>query len=146
MSIATDSTERLRHARARFRRVSIAGVLVTAGFAGLSHAEAGVRDPYRIAAEHAGLAAEARSVAAIHQHLQHVLNCLEGRDGQDFNALAGDPCGGSSALATLPNSSADHVRASKAIALARVGITLHHMAPSHYVAAAVHAILIENQH
>ena len=81
----------------------------------------------------------------IHQHLQYVLNCLEGPIGTDYKEVAGNPCTGSGALQTLPEHSADRVRAQKAIALARVGVTLHDVPPGHYVAQAIHAILIEDQ-
>lgn len=127
-------------------RTVTAGLLFTAALVVLPIANAQVSDPYRVATIHAGYATQARSVPLIHQHLQHVLNCLEGRGGRDYRTSAGDPCGGRGALATLPGHSADRVRANKSIILARVGVTLHHPGPSHYVAAAVHAILSESRH
>jgi hypothetical protein len=133
------------HTGFQLRRRVIAGLLATACLSGLSVANAQARDPYRIAAIHAGYAAQAKSVPLVHLHMQHVLNCLEGRGGRDYRAGAGDPCGGRGALATLPGHSADRVRANKSIILARVGVTLHHPGPAHYVAAAVHAILTESR-
>jgi len=101
-------------------------------------------DLFLTAAEHAGLAAEAKELAEIRLHLQHVLNCLEGSKGRDYKKALGNPCTGQGALQSLPKGSADRVRAQKAIALARVAVTLHHVPPAHYVAQAVNAILRES--
>ncbi len=101
--------------------------------------------PFSTAAEHAGMAVRAEQIKEIHEHLQHVLNCLEGSTGKDFKASAGNPCMGKGALQTLPKGSANLVRARKAIALARVGVTLHDVPPAHYVAQAIQAILTEDQ-
>ena len=44
------------------------------------------------AAAHAGMAAAADSPAKLHTHMQHTLNCLEGKAGADFDAGPGNPC------------------------------------------------------
>jgi hypothetical protein len=44
------------------------------------------------AAVHAGLAAGADQPKMVQSHLQHVINCLEGPSGADFNAAPGNPC------------------------------------------------------
>jgi hypothetical protein len=44
------------------------------------------------AATHAGLAAGSDSEKMVQTHLQHVINCLEGPSGADFNAGPGNPC------------------------------------------------------
>ena len=102
-------------------------------------------DPFHTAAEHAGKAAEAKELTAIHLHLQHVLNCLEGKGAEDYRDVQGNPCSGQGAFQTLPEHSANHIRAEKAIILARVGLTLHDVPPAHYVAQAIHAIPTEDQ-
>jgi hypothetical protein len=111
----------------------------------LSTARAQDADPFTVAGEHAAFAVQVKQVDKIHAHLHHVLNCLEGSTGKDFDASAGNPCGGKGALQTLPENSPDRIRAQKAIDLARVGVTLQDEQPSHYVAQAVHAILTEGQ-
>jgi len=108
-------------------------------------AEAQEASPFATAAKHAGMAAQAKDLATIHLHLQHVLNCLEGSIGSDYKEVVGNPCTGSGALQALPEHSANRIRAQKAIALARVGVTLHDLPPAHYVAQAIHAILTEDQ-
>lgn len=44
------------------------------------------------AAQHAGLAAGSADIAMVHRHLQHVLNCLAGAEGEGFDQAAGNPC------------------------------------------------------
>ena len=44
------------------------------------------------AAAHAGMAAGADTPKTVHFHIQHTLNCLEGKTGADFNAAPGNPC------------------------------------------------------
>jgi hypothetical protein len=44
------------------------------------------------AAAHAGMAAAADTPKTLHFHIQHTLNCLEGKTGPDFNAGPGNPC------------------------------------------------------
>ncbi|MGN6604131.1 MAG: hypothetical protein ACTHK8_16865 [Ginsengibacter sp.] len=102
-------------------------------------------DPFQTAAKHAEMAVNAKSVKEIQMHLHHVLNCLEGKSGKDYNASFGDPCNGQGALATLKNGTGDKTRADNAIALARVGVNLQDEKPARLVAQAVHAILSESK-
>lgn len=44
------------------------------------------------AVQHAGLAAQGTSIEQVHMHLQHVVNCLVGPNGQGFDAKPGNPC------------------------------------------------------
>ena len=44
------------------------------------------------AAAHAGMAAGADNSKTLHMHIQHTINCLEGKTGADFNAGPGNPC------------------------------------------------------
>ena len=46
------------------------------------------------AAAHAGMALGAPTLAKVHMHLHHVLNCLVGPGGAGFDANALDPCKG----------------------------------------------------
>lgn len=102
-------------------------------------------DPYETAIEHAKLAVKAGTLEAVQMHLHHVLNCLEGEHGKDFDAAAGNPCNGRGALETLKKGTANWIRANNSIALARVGVILHDEKPAHYVAEAVLAILSESK-
>lgn len=97
----------------------------------------------RTAATHASLAVGARELADVRMHLQHVLNCLEGPKGRDYDLEPGDPCGGKGALQALPVGSANRTRAQKAVELARVGVTFHDFKPAHDTALAVEAVLEE---
>ena len=117
--------------------------LVLAGISATVSAQ--TPNPFSTAAEHAGMAAQAKELAEIHLHLHHVLNCLEGSSGRDYKKVPSNPCTGKGALQTLPKGSTNLVRAHKAIDLARIGVTLQDVQPAHYVAQAVHAILTEEQ-
>lgn len=44
------------------------------------------------AAIHAGMAAGSDNPKMVQTHLQHVINCLEGPAGANFNAGPGNPC------------------------------------------------------
>ncbi|HXF82982.1 MAG TPA: hypothetical protein VNN19_09555 [bacterium] len=46
------------------------------------------------ATTHAKLAATQSTLAATEQHLHHVLNCIEGKDGKNYLPSSGDPCQG----------------------------------------------------
>ena len=41
---------------------------------------------------HAGYAAAAKDIGAVHQHLQHAVNCLIGPKGPGFSASEANPC------------------------------------------------------
>jgi hypothetical protein len=43
---------------------------------------------------HVGEAAKAESLSAVQEHLGHVVNCIEGTKGKNFNASWGNPCEG----------------------------------------------------
>ena len=43
---------------------------------------------------HAGFAAQYNTVAEVELHLHHVVNCLEGLSGKNFNQQAGNVCQG----------------------------------------------------
>ena len=55
-------------------------------------ASADAQQAIGIAANHAGLAAGAANIGAVHTHLHHVLNCLVGPGGDGFDAMPGNPC------------------------------------------------------
>jgi len=47
-----------------------------------------------VAAAHANLATQAKSLAGIHLHLHHAVNCLVGPGGDGFDDKELNPCGG----------------------------------------------------
>lgn len=106
-------------------------------------ASASPATPVSIALQHATLAVDATELPQVRQHLQHVLNCLEGKGGSEYRASAGDPCNGSGALDATAPGSANRVRVTKAIRLLTVGVTFQDFKPAHYVAQAVQAVLAE---
>jgi len=70
-------------------------VLMGAGLALLAVPGVAIADgPQAIglAAQHAGLAANAANINVVRTHLHHVLNCLVGPGGDGFDAMPGNPC------------------------------------------------------
>ena len=63
-------------------------VAITAAPAGAAEAAKEIST----AAVHAGMAAGSDNLKMVQSHLQHVINCLEGPAGADFNAGPGNPC------------------------------------------------------
>src|ERR1700733_818775 len=75
--------------------VTSAAVLVTTSVVCVSvaaQAAADVKAEITAAATHANLAAKAGTVDMVHTHLHHVLNCLVGPKGKDFDGKAANPC------------------------------------------------------
>lgn len=79
------------------------------------------------AAQHAGFAGKAMSIAETRLHLQHVINCLVGPGGADFDAESGNPCSGkgNGALNAMNLSMQEKQRLQQALALAKEGIELN---------------------
>jgi hypothetical protein len=74
------------------------------------------------AAAHAGMAAGAEDPQMVKAHLHHVLNCLEGLDGPDFAAAAGNPCKGQGDGAIKDSAPAQRASLESAVALAKEGL------------------------
>lgn len=69
------------------------GLISTATFAqGMSKEH--VMEEWKIAMQHAKLAQKYSNVKEIQQHLQHVINCVEGPGGGAFEGASGNPCEG----------------------------------------------------
>lgn len=49
-------------------------------------------DEIAIAANHIGYAAASKNTEAVHMHLHHAVNCLEGSNGPDFDSAMENPC------------------------------------------------------
>ncbi len=77
---------------------------------------------------HAGeLAQRGTAIAATQLHLRHVVNCLEGPQGKNFTAAAGNPCQGqgNGAIVDLrAASAAGHGGAGKALVFANAGLSV----------------------
>lgn len=100
-----------------------------------------MQDPYHTAIKHAEFAVKAKDLEMIQMHLHHVLNCLEGKNGKDFDASFGNPCNGQGALETLKKDTPNWKRTINSIALAKVAVKLNSEKPARLVAEAVYAIL-----
>ncbi len=94
---------------------------------------------------HASLAVKVKQAKMLHEHMHHVLNCLEGKDGKDFDASAGDPCKGQGNGAMNEANMSSHRKAllQQAADLARTGTQIAAYHPAHDVALAVRDLLHE---
>lgn len=96
------------------------------------------------ASDHAGYAASADTVGKVHLHLHHVINCLVGPHGKDFDKQAGNPCAGQGdgALNDLDSGMADEKASlDNALALARTGVKMTSLSAAQNVATTVKNIL-----
>ena len=73
---------------------------------------------------HAEHAYQGGQVSEIHDHLHHVINCLEGPNGPDFDNKAEDPCAhmGGGALNDVPAGSDAHKNLERALSDAKTGL------------------------
>jgi hypothetical protein len=99
-------------------------ILGAFAFAALLSAPALADGPQAIATakQHAGLAANAANVNAVHTHLHHVLNCLVGPGGQGFDAMPGNPCNAAGGAIPQTADAATKTKLESAATTARNGI------------------------
>jgi hypothetical protein len=94
-----------------------------------------------IAAAHAGMAAGAQDPQMVRAHLHHVLNCLEGPNGADFAAAAGNPCKEMGAGAIADSATDARAPLEKAVALAKEGLAESDTNKAKVLASQAQAIL-----
>jgi hypothetical protein len=95
------------------------------------------------AAQHADYASRANEIDQVHLHLHHVVNCLEGSGGKDFDATAGNPCKGEGdgALDDLGTTAQQRATVEQALNLAKLGTEETSFEPAHNEAGTVYKLL-----
>jgi hypothetical protein len=88
-----DETMLKRHTIAAALGLCVTGVAFSF-FAATPAAAADAAQEIATAAKHAGLAGNSGGIDAVHAHLHHTLNCLEGPKGANFDAKEMNPCEG----------------------------------------------------
>ncbi len=82
----------------RSRMLAVAGLVVVlaVGTAGAFAAEMGMMaaTQMKTAITHARFAQQYDGIKTVKEHLQHVVNCIEGPKGGMFKAMGGNPCQG----------------------------------------------------
>jgi len=113
--------------------------LSTAAFAGDSGKQ------LNTALAHAGYSAKSKNTKTVHLHLYHVINCLEGSQGKDFNVAAGNPCKGmgNGALSDLEGHPDVRKTLRQALGLATVAVQVDAYQPASRVARAVKELLLQ---
>jgi len=94
-----------------------------------------------IAANHAGLAANAGNIDMVHTHLHHVLNCLVGPGGDGFDAAPGNPCGMAGGAIPQTADAATKAKLQTAATQVKAGIGNADMAAAKKTATDVQAML-----
>ena len=118
-------------------------ILGAFAFAALLSAPALADGPGAIATakNHAGLAANAANIGAVHTHLHHVLNCLVGPGGNGFDAMPGNPCAMAGGAIPQTADAAAKAKLETAATAVRGGITNEDMAAAKKVATDVQGSL-----
>lgn len=126
---------------ARILRLAAAAALIAPG-AALADAHSQVVT----AAMHAGLAAGASDIDAVHTHLHHTLNCLVGPGGAGFDAKQINPCA-QAGKGAIPDEAdaANKAALEKAATAAEAGIAEKDLAAAKKDAADVQAMLKKEQ-
>lgn len=127
------------------RTVVVLGALSLSLFAGLAFAAGGVQKEIETAIQHAQFAAKVSSVDQTHLHLHHVVNCLVGPNGKDFDAKAGNPCKGQGdgAINDAKSGSDQQTLLKNALVVAKIGLDNTRPAPAIGCARAVNVLLEE---
>ncbi len=112
----------------------------------VARASTNLRAEIQVAAIHAGLAVEMHALAQTHLHLHHVINCLVGPNGRQFDPRAGNPCHGLGKGA-IPDSrmSAPSVRSAlhQALRNALAGERAMSLVQAHHLAIAARESLLQ---
>lgn len=92
---------------------------------------------------HAMMAQQAKTVDMAHTHLHHVINCLVGPKGEQFDSSAADPCKGQGhgAIPDSKGNASMHGKLESALATAEAGLKADKLASVHKAAAKVAAAL-----
>lgn len=107
---------------------SALGLAAAAGVLLLLATPATAADPTKeisTAATHAGLAAESTDLKMVQTHLQHVINCLEGPQGKNYDAKQLNPCKdqGTGAIPDAPPDKKAELQKAVAMAQANRSVT-----------------------
>lgn len=96
------------------------------------------------AADHAGYAVQATILKTSYTHLHHVINCLVGPKGDDFDAKEADPCG-AMGNGAIPDTSdaATKMQLTMAVTKAKAGLAATELAAAQTDAKAVQEILAQ---
>jgi len=126
------------------RKPLLSSAVAVASLILLAAAPAGAADgaaEISTAAAHAGMAAAAGDIKMVHAHLHHVINCLVGPGGADYDMTQADPCKGQG-MGAIPDAAADKRMALEAaVGTAKQGLAQDDVAKAKADAATLQAAL-----
>jgi len=73
--------------------IGAVGLVTTVSLAAMNPIES-MKEEWKIALQHSKLAQNYSTMDVVQQHLQHVINCIEGPKGGMYSEAAGNPCEG----------------------------------------------------
>lgn len=106
-------------------------------------ANSAVSNQVSVAGIHADMAIDATQLETAQLHLHHVINCLEGPDGKDFDAKATNPCHGMGhgAIVDAKGDSHTEARLNEALQQAKSGLHAKTLKDAHADAQQVFNLL-----
>lgn len=116
----------------------------TLGFSANGMAAGNAQQEIDKALLHADFLIKADSLAHMHMHMHHILNCMAGEHGKGFDPKAMNPCKGlgNGAIHDEP-SAAKRKLLEQVDQLASIGVTIDNPSAAHDVALAMHGLLKE---
>ena len=95
------------------------------------------------AAQHAEFAVKGKNIEAVHQHLHHVINCIVGSGGAEFDGAAGNPCNnmGKGALSDASGLDGTEALLNQSLRLANIGVEINDPRAARAVAVAARDLL-----
>jgi hypothetical protein len=122
--------------------VAVGGMLI--GFVAMASADLRAAQlQLNTAAKEAARAAISKDTGAVHRHLQRLINCLVGTEGEEFDLDVGNPCAGqeSGAMQGLQPVPEIQMLVEQALGLAKTGLMIEAIGPAQDTAQAARKIL-----
>jgi hypothetical protein len=129
----------------RIKLLIVLGMLsLGLGFSSYSLAEGNAQEEINKALLHANFLIKADTLERMHMHMHHILNCMVGEHGKEFDPKVMDPCKGMGNGAINDESSPVKRKLLDQVEkLGSIGVTIENPSAAHDVALAMHALLQE---
>ena len=116
--------------------ITLVSLALVVFYANAAYANTNAKEEVTTAITHAGYADKMTDVKQIQLHLHHVINCLVGSKGIDFDPKAGDPClhMGNGAINDFKGDKLERDMLSQALSEAEYGLMTHRTKIAHNAA------------
>lgn len=129
----------------KFNVFIMLGVLsITLGFSPNTLAAGNAQQEIGKALLHADFLVKADTIAHMHMHMHHIINCMVGEHGKGFDPSVMNPCKGMGNGAVHDEKSASKRKLLEQVEwLGKIGVTIENASATHDVALAMHSLLEE---